>query len=80
MILLMRYESPIIPLENICEEYFGCSKGTAKQKAKARALPIPAFRLGTSQKLPWVVNISDLANFIDRCWEESKEEWIDFRQ
>lgn len=76
MLLLMKFETPTIPLEKICEDYFGCSHGTAKQKAKAGTLPIPAFRLGYSQKLPWVVNISDLAAFIDRQYEEAKREWV----
>ena len=76
MLLLVRYESPTIPLENICAEYFGCTKGTAKLKAKAGTLPVPAFRLGPSQKLPWMVKISDLAAFIDKTYEEAKREWV----
>ena len=80
MLLLVKYETPIIPLEKICEEYFGCAKGTAKQKAKAGLLPIPAFRLGTSQKRPWIVNISDLAIFIDDTYEKAKSELASLNQ
>ncbi|MCB1555872.1 MAG: pyocin activator PrtN family protein [Alphaproteobacteria bacterium] len=76
MLLFVKYETPAIPLERICEEYFGCAKGTAKQRAKAGTLPIPAFRLGSSQKLPWMVKISDLAAFIDKTHEEAKKEWV----
>lgn len=75
MLLLVKYESPTIPLEYICDEYFGYAKGTAKQKAKAGLLPIPVFRLGESQKLPWVVKISDLAVFIDNTYEKARIEW-----
>ena len=75
MLLFVKYETPIIPLELICEEYFGCAKGTAKLRAKAGVLPIPAFRLGTSQKLPWMVNISDLAIFIDKAHDEARRAW-----
>lgn len=46
MLLFVKYETPTIPLEVICEEYFGCAKGTAKLKAKAGSLPIPAFGWG----------------------------------
>jgi len=76
MLLFMKYESPTIPLELICEEYFGYSKGTAKLKAKAGILPVPAFRLGSSQKLPWMVKISDLAAYIDDIHQEAKNNWI----
>ena len=75
MMLFIKYESPTVPLELICEEYFGCTKGTAKNRAKAGILPIPAFRLGTSQKLPWMVNISDLASFIDQAYQDAKNDW-----
>lgn len=76
ILLMMKYETPAIPLDKICEDYFGCSRGTAKQKAKAGVLPIPAFRLGNSQKLPWMVHVSDLAIFIDKRYEEAKNEWV----
>ena len=77
MLLFVKFETPAIPLEMICEDYFGCVKGTAKLRAKSGSLPIPAFRLGASQKLPWMVNISDLAAFIDKAYEEAKSEWSD---
>ena len=76
LLLLVRFESPAIPLESICQEFFGYSKGTAKQKAKAGVLPVPAFRLGTSQKMPWMVNVTDLGAYIDKHYEAAKSEWI----
>jgi hypothetical protein len=76
LMLLIKFESPIIPLERVSEEYFGCSKNTAKQKAKSGTLPIPTFRLGTSQKLPWMINIQDLAQFIETNSTEAKREWV----
>jgi len=74
--LLMKFETPTIPLEKICEDYFGCSKGTAKQKAKSGTLPVPAFRLGSSQKNPWMVHVQDLAGFIEGQREAAKKEWV----
>ncbi len=76
MLLLIKFETPTIPLEKICEDYFGYSKGTPKQKAKAGTLPIPAFRLGSSQKSPWMIHISALAIFIDKTCEEAQNEWV----
>ena len=76
MLLLIRFESPTIPLDSICREYFGYSIGTAKQKAKAGTLPVPAFRLGASQKMPWMVNITDLSAYIDKHYEDAKCDWV----
>ena len=76
ILLLMKYETPIIPLEKICDDYFGCSKGTAKNKAKASTLPVPVFRLSPSQKAPWMVHIKDLAIYIEQKREEAQKEWV----
>ena len=78
MYLFIKFKNPTIPLENVCEEYFGFSKGTAKQKAKSQTLPIPAFRLGNSQKSPWLVSLTDLAGFIDLNHNLAKAQWGDF--
>ena len=43
ILLLLKYESPLIPLEIVCEDYFGFNKATAKNKAKANLLPVPVF-------------------------------------
>lgn len=76
LLLLMRFETPAIPLEKICDEYFGCSRGTAQQRAKTGTLPVPAFRLGQSQKMPWLVKVEDLAAFIDKNHAIAKREWV----
>lgn len=72
----MKFESPTIPLKKVCDDYFGCSEGTAKNKAKAGTLPIPAFRLSKSQKAPWMIHTQDLAGFIERKRAEAKNEWV----
>ena len=76
IMLLMKFESPIIPLDNICNDYFGCSKNTAKQRARSGTLPVPVFRLGKSQKLPWMIKVQDLAHFIEKSSNEAKQEWV----
>lgn len=76
IMLLMKFEAPIIPLEKICDDYFGFSKNTAKQRARSGTLPVPAFRLGKSQKLPWMIHVRDLANFIEHSSNEAKNEWV----
>lgn len=77
LMLLMKFESPLIPLDRICEDYFGYKKNTAKQRAKSGTLPVPAFRLGKSQKLPWMIKVQDLAFFIEKNCEEARQEWVD---
>lgn len=74
--LLMRFESPTVPVEDICDEFFKMSPGTAKQRAKAGTFPLPAFRMGSSQKLPWLVYIKDLADHIDHQHAQAKKEWV----
>ena len=74
--LLAQYEKPIVKLEDICEEYFSCSRHTAFQKAKAGTLPVPAFRCGDSNKATWLVHITDLAALIDKHRAAAKTDWI----
>lgn len=76
ILLLMQFETPTIPLENICEMFLSISKATAKQRARAGTLPVPAFRLGESQKAPWLVHAQDLAYFIEKRRAEAKKEWL----
>ena len=75
MLLMAQYEKPVIPLEYICQEYFGLAPASAKQKASSATLPIPAVRLGNSQKSPWVIHIFDLAKYIDEKRQEAEDEW-----
>ncbi|MDF4751126.1 pyocin activator PrtN family protein, partial [Vibrio parahaemolyticus] len=49
-------------------KYFGLAPRTAKDRATANRLPIPAWR--ESQKAEYLVSLIDLANYID---EKRKE-------
>ncbi|GGA80560.1 hypothetical protein GCM10011369_23110 [Neiella marina] len=75
LLLMAQYEKTTIPLEDICEEYFACSRHTAIQKAKASTLPVPAFQVGKGNKAPWFVHVDDLAQLIDKQRSEAKSEW-----
>lgn len=66
--LLAQYEKPVVPLKDICSEYFGLSYQTARQRANAGMLPIPTFR--TSQKSDYLVHLTDLASYIDQQREK----------
>lgn len=73
--LLARFESPTIPLELICEEFFGLRRDKAYQRAAAEELPVPTFRASDSQKAPRLVHVDDLANFLDAQRATAKKQW-----
>lgn len=75
MLLMARYETATIPLEDIREEYFNVtSKRESDAKARSHDYPIPVFKLG-GQRSPWMVHIKDLAAHIDKVQQEQKEIW-----
>lgn len=64
--LLMRYMSPIVPLEVVVSDYLDMTLEIAKRKALKQELPFPVLRLGDNQKAAWMVNLTDLAIYIDK--------------
>ena len=74
-LLMAQYQKPVIPLTDVCQDYFGMSPTTAKKKATAGLFPIPVTRMGSSQKSLLTVHIADLAEYIDRQAEVGRYEW-----
>ena len=72
--LLAEFGEAEIPLERICEKYFGLSVAKAKRRACLQQLPIPAYRAG-SQKSPWLISAIDLANHIDEQRRIAERQW-----
>lgn len=72
-LLMAEYETPAVPLSEICEKYLGLKPATAEKKALLGELTLPTFRLGESQKSPRLVHLQDLAELIDRKRKEAKE-------
>ncbi|MBD1576276.1 pyocin activator protein PrtN [Vibrio sp. S11_S32] len=70
-----RFGNPVVHLEDICEEFFGISPKTAKQKAISQVLPIATFRLDDSQRCPIMVDVSDLGDYIDKRRELALADW-----
>ena len=65
--LVLRYMSQVVPLENVVEDYLShMSLEIAKRKAVKQELPFPVIRLGEKQKASWMVNLADLAVYIDQ--------------
>ena len=73
--LLARFESPVIELKIVCEEFFGIKPKTAEQKVKGCDFPIPTFKLRDSERSPTLIKIEDLANYIDKRYAEAENEW-----
>ena len=73
--LLARFETPVVALDDICQEFFNVSPKTASQKAKAQDLPIPVFKMRESERMSYMVKIEDLAAHIDAMHEQAKNEW-----
>lgn len=65
LMLAAQFEGPTVPLDRICERYFGVGIEHAKRMAALNRLPVPVFRLVPSQKAPYMVSVRALAAFID---------------
>ena len=75
-LLMARFEQPAIPLSVVCEEYFGLSIQEANRAASLNRLPIPTFRVGTSQRAPRMVHVEDLAALIDKQRQSAMKSWL----
>lgn len=65
LMLLAVHRSPLVPLADVCDQYFGVGYEVARARAALNRLPIPAWRMGDSQKAPLMVRLADLAACID---------------
>lgn len=72
-LLLAEFGSGQILLEKYCH-YFGMKPEEARRAATRQSLPISVFRLG-SQKSPWMMCASMLAQHIDAKCAESEHDW-----
>ena len=73
--LLARFETPIINLKDVCQEFFGITVKTAMQKIKGQDFPVPTFRLANSERSPVFIKVEDLANYIDQQYKIASNEW-----
>ena len=73
--LLARFGSPTVELRDICKEFFGVTPKTAEQKVKSCDLPIPTFKLRDSERSPTLIKVEDLAAYIDKRYEEARNDW-----
>jgi len=60
-----KYNSPVILLSDICDEFLGINIETANKLANANKLPFKVFKLYDSIHAPWVIHAKDYADHID---------------
>lgn len=73
-LLMAEYGQATVPLETIAKKYLNISLAEANRNASKQSLPFPVFR-APSQRSPWMVNIADLAEWIDKQRDKAREDW-----
>lgn len=65
----------VIRLADICEVCFNAKYPYARKMAAMHQLPVPVFKLGVSRRAPWMVRVTELAQWIDREADAAKRAW-----
>jgi hypothetical protein len=73
-LLMAEFGAVDIPVERAAARYLGLDLRSAKSRAARGELPFPAYRCG-SQKSPWIVRVTDLADWIDRERAKGLADW-----
>ena len=74
-LLMAQYERLTVSLDEVADDFLGMSKRAANARANAGELPFPVFRLGSSQKNPYMVHVDDLADFIEKQRADAHRQW-----
>lgn len=72
--LLAEFGTAEIPLEHVCDKYFGLPKKTAYSRAAINKLPVPTYRAG-SQKSGRLISAGNLARYLDDQKAAAELEW-----
>ena len=75
-VLMIRYSSPVVPLETIVNDYFTHMKiEEANRRANKMNLPFPVFKSEDTKKAKWMVNIVQFASYLDRQSELANQDF-----
>lgn len=75
-LLMFRYQSPVVPLELVIEDFFThLDMPQAKRRAAKQDLPFPVFKAEKSAKAPYLVSIEELALYLDQQANIGKEDF-----
>ena len=72
--LMAEFQAAHIPITEVGKKYFGYSEAEAKRAATLNKYPFPVFRAG-SNKSQWIVNTSDLAEYLDECRDKAVSQY-----
>jgi hypothetical protein len=73
---MIRYSSPVVPLETIVNDYFTHMKiEEANRRANKMELPFPVFKSEDTKKAKWMVNIVQFAAYLDRQSEIANQDF-----
>lgn len=74
-LLYSRYQSPLVPAEKVCEDFFAPLTFKAwKEKVASGEIMLAVTRMTDSQKAPLYVAIAHLAAFLDARMKSSERE------
>lgn len=75
-LLAMKYKSPVVTLDAVIADFMPHLKiETAKKRAGKQDLPFPTFKAEESAKSQWLVNITDVALWLNKQRENSVKDW-----
>lgn len=74
-LLMAEFETSQVPLASVAEKYLNLTPAYADKKAALGELPFLTYRDGNSQKSPRMVDVRDLAEWIDKRRSEAKKEF-----
>ncbi|MDM1784235.1 pyocin activator PrtN family protein [Acinetobacter bereziniae] len=75
-LLAMKYKSPVVTLEAVIADFLPhLTIETAKKRANKQNLPFPAFKSEDNTKATWLVNITDVALWLNKQRENSAKDW-----
>lgn len=74
--LFLRYKSPVVALSTIIQDYLPhLNETTAKRYASKCELPFPAFRTDNSNRAVYLVNVADVAVWLENEREQARQDW-----
>lgn len=75
-LLLSIFNGADASLEKVVALYFPhLSEREWKRRASLQQFPFPVFRPEKSQKSPWMVNVNELAAYLDKQAAEAAKDW-----
>ena len=73
-LLMAEFGSCQVPLDSISQKYLNMNSRIAERRAAEYALPFPCYRAG-SKKGPLLVDVNDLASYLDDQRKSARKDW-----